>query len=245
MLWVRLFLTHFTYVALIVVLVGAGVGLPIPEDVPLIFSGYLCNKHYSPITSVIPAAPGEADQDNPATDVDNSDELIPPLDITARTPHILLMMLAGMIGVLGGDSVVFSIGRRGITGTSFVARHLQKVMHSKRREKVERHFARHGNWTVFAGRFFPGARSVVFAFAGMSRMSYLRFVIIDGMAAAISVPLFIFIGYRFAGKIERIFREIERVRHIVIPVVAVVAVVLLGAWLVRRRRAAHAAVHQS
>ncbi|HVX86638.1 MAG TPA: DedA family protein [Phycisphaerae bacterium] len=231
--------------ALIIVLVLAGLGLPIPEDVPLIFSGYLCNKHYSPITSVIPANPGESEQDNSGSDMDNSDESIPPLDITARTPHIFLMMLAGMIGVLAGDSVVFSIGRRGVTGTSFVARHLQKVLHSKRREKVERHFARHGNWTVFAGRFFPGARSIVFAFAGMSRMSYLRFLAIDGMAAAISVPLFIFVGFRFAGKIESIFHSIDHVRHIVIPIVAVLAIGGLALWLVRRRRAAQAAVHQN
>jgi membrane protein DedA with SNARE-associated domain len=150
------------------------------------------------------------------------------------------MMIAGMIGVLAGDSIVFSIGRKGITGRSFVARHLQKVMHSKRREKVERHFARHGNLTVFTGRFLPGARSIVFAFAGMSRMSYPRFLLIDGLAAAISVPLFVLIGFFFAGNIEHVFHRIDRVKHIVIPIVLVAGAGIAIIWMLRRRRAAPA-----
>ncbi len=228
---VKLLLTHFTYVALIVVLVLAGVGLPIPEDVPLIFSGYLCNKAHSPLTAVIPATPGDTETDFP-------DDVIPPVVITARVPHVYLMMLAGMIGVLAGDSVVFSIGRRGITGTSFVARHLQKVMHSKRRARVEKHFAMHGNRTVFFARFLPGVRSIVFAFAGMSRMSYGRFLLIDGLASIISEPLFILIGFFFAGSIDHVFHKIDRVKHLVIPVVLVIGGGVALILYLRKRRAA-------
>src|SRR5205814_5420902 len=100
--------------------------------------------------------------------------------------------------VLIGDSIVFSIGRHGIEGPGAVAKHIRKIMHSKRREKVERHFAKHGNLTVFAGRFMPGFRSIVFAFAGLSKMSYPRFLLIDGLAASVSVPVFIYLGWRFA-----------------------------------------------
>jgi membrane protein DedA with SNARE-associated domain len=235
---VKLLLTHFTYLALIVVLVVAGVGVPIPEDVPLIFSGYLCNKVHSPLTAIVPAAPGDPDDTPP-----DADTVIPPVIITSRVPHIYLMMIAGMIGVLAGDSIVFSIGRKGVTGTSFVARHLQKVMHSKRREKVERHFARHGNLTVFTGRFLPGARSIVFAFAGMSRMSYLRFLLIDGIAAAISVPLFILIGFFCAGGIERLFHRIDHVKHIVLPILLVAGAGIGVLYYLRRRRAAPAVDH--
>lgn len=36
------FLTHFTYGGMVLLLLGAGVGLPVPEDVTLLTSGYLC-----------------------------------------------------------------------------------------------------------------------------------------------------------------------------------------------------------
>jgi membrane protein DedA with SNARE-associated domain len=146
-----------------------------------------------------------------------------------------------MVGVLAGDSIVFTIGRRGVHGNNFVARHLRKVLHSKRREKVERHFAKHGNLTVFAGRFMPGFRSIVFAFAGMSKMSYPRFLIIDGMAAAISVPVFIFLGHHFAETIRHdFFGYLERQKHVVIPAVSIVLLTGLLIYIVRRRRAAAA-----
>src|SRR4051812_18928615 len=45
-------LAHFTYVALAAVLIFAGMGLPIPEDIPLILSGYMCDKDYSPINQI-------------------------------------------------------------------------------------------------------------------------------------------------------------------------------------------------
>ena len=56
-------------------------------------------------------------------------------------------------------------------------------MHSKRRGAGGAASSAHGNLTVFVGRFMPGARSIVFGMAGMSKMSYFRFLLIDGMAA--------------------------------------------------------------
>jgi membrane protein DedA with SNARE-associated domain len=219
-------LAHFTYVALFLILVIAGTGVPIPEDVPLIFSGYMCNHEHSPIRNI----PRFVDLDG-----DGIKEALP-----RRIPHLYWMIAAGMAGVLAGDSIVFSIGRKGIESNNFVARHLRKVMHSKRREKVERHFAKHGNATIFVGRFMPGFRSIIFAFAGLSKMSYVRFLLIDGLAAGISVPVFVYIGYRFAANIDWLFGRIDQIKHIVLPVVLVLAAGAVVMFVVRRRRAAPA-----
>src|SRR5579862_5250740 len=50
--FVQKFLAHFTYVALILILFATGMGVPLPEDIPLITSGYLCNKAESPLTQI-------------------------------------------------------------------------------------------------------------------------------------------------------------------------------------------------
>jgi membrane protein DedA with SNARE-associated domain len=112
------------------------------------------------------------------------------------------------------------------------------VLHSKRRERVEGHFARHGNLTVFAGRFAPGGRSLVFVFAGMSKMSYFRFLLIDGMAAMISVPLFIWLGHHFAQQIsDNFIAYLDRQKKIVIPIMLCVLAAGILIYIVRRRRA--------
>ncbi|MEI8197627.1 MAG: DedA family protein, partial [Phycisphaerae bacterium] len=184
---VKTFLIHFTYLALVAVLVAAGLGVPIPEDVPLAFSGYLCHEDVSPVKAVLM--------------IDSDGDGIPdtmPQGAEKRVPHVPIMILAGMIGVLTGDTIVFFIGRHGVSSNNFVARHIRKVLTPRRRERVEAHFRKHGGFTVFAGRFMPGLRSPIFAMAGLSQMSLSRFLCIDGLAAAISVPTFVLLGYYFA-----------------------------------------------
>src|SRR5947208_3130634 len=90
-------LAHFTYVALAAVLIFAGLGLPIPEDIPLVLSGYMCNKEYSPIRELT----NQVDLDG-----DGIKEHVP-----RHIPRLHWMVVAGLMGVLIGDSIVFSIGR--------------------------------------------------------------------------------------------------------------------------------------
>lgn len=219
---VKTFLTHFTYLALIAVLLAAGVGVPIPEDVPLAFSGYLCNEQASPI--------GKIDSNNDGTPDTR------PAHAQKRVPNLYLMIVAGMVGVLTGDTFVFYVGRHGIDSNNFIAKHLRKVLHSKRREKVERHFHKHGALTVFAGRFMPGLRSLVFGMAGMSQMKYWRFIIIDGIAAAISVPVFVLLGHHFADEIDQFLQFIGKLKHIVLPIFVAFLAIVICIYLVRRSR---------
>ena len=202
-------------------LVAAGLGVPLPEDIPLVTSGYMCNPNHSPIAMV-------------DTDHDGIPDAVTP-ESRKRVPHIYLMMIAGMVGVLSGDTIVYYVGRKGINSDNFAARHLRKVMTPRRLAWTEKHFARHGNLTVFFGRFLPGLRSVVFGVAGMARMGYVRFLIIDGLAALISVPTFIWIGFYFADRIETVRIWIDKVKHIVFPTVVLLGVMALLLYLVRRK----------
>jgi len=217
---VEKFLIHFTYLALILILCAAGLGAPIPEDIPLTLSGWVCNNPHSPLLD---------------RDGDGKPDTFDSPQAQPRLPNIYLMVVAGMIGVLGGDTIVYFIGRRGVHGKHFVARHLRKVLNSKRRQRVESHFIKHGSLTVFVARFLPGARSIVFAMAGISRMNYARFLLIDGMAAAISVPTFIFLGWKFAAHIRKFVNEIEHIKHIVIPI-AIVLLLIAGFLYYKRRQ---------
>jgi membrane protein DedA with SNARE-associated domain len=67
-------------------------------------------------------------------------------------------------------------------------------------------------------------------------MSHTRFILIDGLAALISVPFFVWLGYHFAGHIHSVLSWIEKIKHILLPVVLVVGAGALLIYMVRRRR---------
>jgi membrane protein DedA with SNARE-associated domain len=218
---IQVLLTRFTYVALALILIAAGCGVPIPEDVPLIFSGYLCNPHQSPLADLTTNA-----------NTPNQRRIATP----GRVPDAQIMILFGMMGMLAGDSALYVVGRRGIDANNFLARHIRKVMHSKRRERVERYFRKHGNLTLFIGRFVPGVRALIFALCGISRMPYWRFVLVDGLAGLISVPTLIYLGYWQAARINWLFKEVTKVKHYIYIAAGIGLIIALVVFLIHRRQ---------
>lgn len=196
-------LTHGSYFGLIGVLLVAGMGLPLPEDIPLFLAGNIC----SPDGLLVKAG--------------------------SEPANVYVMILAGMVGVLAGDTFVFYVGRHGLGGNNIVARHIRKVMTPSRRAKVDHHFHRFGAFTVFIGRFAPGLRSLVFASAGMSKMAYWKFMLIDGFAACISVPVFIWLGYHFAAELAWLLGKVDSVQQVVMVLLVAGAVGGAGYWLLR------------
>lgn len=218
---IQVLLTRFTYVALALLLIAAGCGVPIPEDVPLIFSGYLCNPGQSPLATIA-AGPTTAHHAVIAT--------------PGRVPSLEIMILFGMTGLLVGDSILYFVGQRGIDADNFLARHVRKVMHSKRRERVEKYFRKHGNVTLFIGRFLPGVRAMIFALCGISRMPYWRFLVVDGLAGLISVPTLLYLGYWQAARINWLFREVNKVKHYIYIGAGIAVVLAVVIFLIHRRQ---------
>jgi membrane protein DedA with SNARE-associated domain len=106
-----------------------------------------------------------------------------------------MMFIVGMAGVLIGDGIMFSLGR--LLGHRVMQiRPISRILTPQRFCAVQEKFTRYGNGVLFVARFLPGLRSPIFICAGMSRrVSPLRFLLLDGMAAAISVPVWVYLGY--------------------------------------------------
>lgn len=140
-------------------------------------------------------------------------------------------------GILVGDTVLFSLARRHgprLLGT----RAARRVLTPSRREKLERHFARHAFWTVVVARHAGGVRFAAFALAGASGVRPSTFILADALSALVSVPLVVGAGWLFWEHLSEARRGVRLVE------LAVAAVVLVGigiAVVVRRRRARAAA----
>lgn len=181
-------LGKWSYLGLFLVLLAAGLGLPLPEDIPLVAAGYLVHL-------------GKAD--------------------------LHLMIATGMFGVLLGDSILFLMGRR--YGEQIVQhRWLRRIAKPWLVEKARQKYVRHGAKILFAARFMPGLRSVLFLTAGTFRIPFWKFFVIDGFAALISVPTWVWLSSRFSGTIEELLGEARTASYVIGATLAAVFLV----WMV-------------
>lgn len=154
-----------------------------------------------------------------------------------------VMLAVGFAGILAGDSAVFYLGRMGRNAQGrrkggLLSRHLTP----ERIAKVEAQFEKRGSVLVMIARFLPGIRAATYFVAGGARMSYGRFLFFDGMAALLSAPIFVLLGWHFGAEIERVVAWAEEFHSWLIGAMVAVAAVLAVRSLIVRRRSRRAAV---
>ncbi|RDI98622.1 DedA family protein [Dyella solisilvae] len=150
--------------------------------------------------------------------------------------NVHVMVGIGMAGVLVGDAGMFLLGHHygaRIRQWRFVAR----VLTPERYAKVQEKFERYGNRMMFIARFLPGMRTAVFITAGSThRVSFLRFFLLDGAAALISVPFWVYLGYLGADNHEWLEMWIRRGQNGIWLFCGVVFAVVLALWWRHKRR---------
>ena len=125
-------------------------------------------------------------------------------------PHF--MVAVGMAGVLIGDSTMFLLGR--IFGYRIQRiRTFRKILSPRRFSLIQRKFKQYGLGLLFVARFLPGLRSLIYLVAGMSRrISFITFILMDGLAAIISVPVWIYLGFFFANNLDLLMEYVGDVQ---------------------------------
>lgn len=150
--------------------------------------------------------------------------------------NVHLMVLVGLLGVLAGDGLMFMAGRwygHKILKVRFIAR----VMTPKRYAQVQEKFDKYGNRVLFVARFLPGLRTPIFISAGISgKVSVLRFIMMDGLAALISVPIWVYLGSYGAENREWLMQKIHQFQYGLFVVIGIGLLVLLYFWWKKRRR---------
>jgi membrane protein DedA with SNARE-associated domain len=195
----RLVGSGWGYAGIVGMLAVGSVGVPIPEDVPLITAGVL-------------AAFGGPDV------------------VTASAICFAL--------IVGRDFGFYWLGRRyglGLLSTRWGRRLVPADLVERMRDRLKEH----GVKVVAAGRFAVGVRTAIFFAAGLADVPPRRFLLADGLAALLSVPLWVGLGWLFAenlGRLEPIVRDVRLA-------VGLATAAGVGFFLVRwwRRRAEGAA----
>ena len=151
--------------------------------------------------------------------------------------NVHVMFAVAMVGVLVGDSAMFLLGHHygaRIRQWRLVAR----LLTPQRYAKVQQKFERYGNRMLFFARFLPGMRTAVYITAGSThRVSFLRFFLLDGLAALISVPLWVYLGYFGADNHEWLMKWVRRGQGSLWALVGLVVLAVLVLWWRHRRHA--------
>ncbi len=151
------------------------------------------------------------------------------------------MFVVGMAGVLTGDATMFLLGR--FYGNTLLQWPLvARVVTPERFVAVQAKFEKYGVWVLFVARFLPGLRSPIFITAGVTRrVPFWRFLLMDGLAALISVPVWVYLGFLGASNRDWLLTWVHRGQTGLLGLIGVSVVGGIAFWWMKRRRKQQAA----
>ncbi|MBI2826081.1 MAG: DedA family protein [Planctomycetia bacterium] len=150
-----------------------------------------------------------------------------------------LALASCFVGALLGDCVMYSIGY--YFGHGVLREHpwFSRFLKPEREAHIEQMIVQHGWKVFFLARFLVGLRSPVYLTAGILRIPFRRFVLVDLFCAAIVITTFFGLSFLFAEHIADWWDRIRRAEvALTVAIVAALIGVLLYFYVRHRRRLA-------
>ena len=147
-----------------------------------------------------------------------------------------LVLAVCFVGVLSGDVALYWVGHH--WGEHIMDWRLTRLVLTPDRERmVVAAYRRHGVKIVFTARFVAGFRAAAFLTAGIVRISFWKFLLVDAVAALVGVPLGFGLAYLFTDQLPEILHGVHRVERLLIlaALVVVAAVIAYAAYRKSRR----------
>lgn len=155
-------------------------------------------------------------------------------------PHasVWVATLVGLAGVMIGDGFMFTLGRK--LGNRLADRWpFRPMLADGRREKAELFLTKNGPKVLFSARFMPGLRSVVFFTSGTLGTPLSKFILYDGLAAMISVPLLVVSAWYWGAQIDAVIERARQAEHGILAIILVIAAIWgVKSWWKGRRKPA-------
>jgi membrane protein DedA with SNARE-associated domain len=195
------------YSAIVLFMMASAFGLPLPEEVVLISAGLIGAKALHP-------------------------ELYPPPTADSPRVNVYLLAAVALIAVIGSDYLIYWLGRAAgprLLKTKFLARFITPEV----AEKIGRWVNKYGYWTVLIFRFTPGIRFPGHLMCGAMGLRRARFIAIDFLAAAFSVPTQVLL-MSFYG--EEILSKLKTYKVVALSLVAAILIFTLARRLFEHRR---------
>jgi membrane protein DedA with SNARE-associated domain/rhodanese-related sulfurtransferase len=133
------------------------------------------------------------------------------------------------------DSFWYILGRlRGIAVLRLICRISLEPDSCVRRTQLS--FERRGAWGLIFSKFVPGLSAMMAPLAGISRMRWRRFALLDALGALLWSSAYIAAGFIFSGKLERVLAFLSFLGSgLLVLLVTALAAYIAWKWQNRRR----------
>ena len=187
---------RFTYAGILIALLLGSLGVPIPEEMPIVAAGILSHEGLARWWVALPVC---------------------------------------LLGVLCGDVVLYWIGRR--WGARVLHwRVVRWVLTAERATWLTEAYREHAMKTVAMARHVAGLRAAAFLTAGIARVPFWKFVVVDAGAAAVSVPFVFTVAYLFTNQVTAILADVHRVERWVALAGLIAVATAVVVYVVRSNR---------
>ncbi|MDQ2902779.1 MAG: DedA family protein [Ktedonobacteraceae bacterium] len=165
--------------------------------------------------------------------------------LAANDPQlqIPIIIACAALGAIVGDNIGYTVGRKG--GRPFVERFGRYVfLKPQHLDRADQFFAKHGNKTVFFGRFIAVLRAWAAFLAGVNHMHWRTFLVYNAAGGILWAIIYGCLGY-FAGRFfHDNFAQVERIASNISWIGAgIIIIAVVIAFVVFRRRRARQAEH--
>ena len=179
-------IVHFTYPGVFLILLATGLGMPVPEELPIAIAAMMARW---------------------------------------EVMNWWGALLACLGGVLSGDILLYVLGR-----------HFgRRILTPEREARVMHAYHKHGLKFVVMARLVMGLRAAAFLTAGLVRVPFPRFLLVDVAAVLLSVPISFGVAYLVADSVAVALARVRELQLWIAGVTLLVAATW-GLVLLRRRR---------
>jgi membrane protein DedA with SNARE-associated domain len=153
---------------------------------------------------------------------------------------VLFMVPLTMFCVLGSDCVIYFLGWKwGLKATKWWP--FCKFLSEEKLARSEAMFHNHGGKMLFGVRFMPLVRAPSFFTAGTFKYPFHKFLFYDGLAALLSVPTLVILGYYFHDRFEEV-KQWSRQGQVATAIIVGACAVAYITWkVIKSKRKAKAA----
>ncbi|HEV2579281.1 MAG TPA: DedA family protein, partial [Ktedonobacteraceae bacterium] len=167
---------------------------------------------------------------------------------TNHTLQIPFVIASAAFGAIIGDNIGFTVGRTG--GRALVMRYGKYIfIKTEHLDRAEQFFTRHGNKTVFFGRFIAVLRAWAAFLAGVNHMRWRVFLVYNAAGGIIWAAIYGTLGFLAGRYFHDNFGQVEQLASTIgwtgAIIIVAVATGLFIFFYLRRRKHTHLAAASS
>lgn len=188
----------FVYGFIVLFMTASSFGLPIPEEMTLLSAGLVAYMARNP-------------------------DQFPPPTPDAEGVNLVVLSIVCFVAVLGSDILIYFLGKifgRRIIKTKFFN---NRIGHEPF-DKINKIFQKYSYWACGLFRFAPGVRFPGHLSCGLMGIPLWQFVMVDGLAALVSVPTQVLLVANYGDVI------LDKVKQFKMALGVIILIVLL-IWL--------------